>query len=190
MKNDSAWAGLKPFLQTGTDSALTVLPWPSPKSTGGRDRDGLEWHRGHTQIPLIPAASPGRMHWTLKSSLASFPHLQGEQESCRRKQLGSFHFALCHSSPTVQHKTFPTAPRTPPLPAPSRQGRCRLYSQDLMAVGEWYQEHDGEHGKQEDREPKSLLSWLCCAGAEPQMGNSHTCPKKCEVGISISPSQK
>lgn len=82
---------------------MTVLTWQPME---GKDRDTLEWHRGHTQITLIPAASQEKMHRALKSSLVSSSspeHLQGEQESCRRKQPGSSHFAFCHCSASVQH---------------------------------------------------------------------------------------
>lgn len=74
---------------------MTVLTWQPME---GRDRDTLEWHRGHTQIALIPAASHEKMHRALKSSLVSSSspeHLQGEQESS--------HFAFCHCSASVQH---------------------------------------------------------------------------------------
>lgn len=53
VKSNSAWAGLKPFLQSGTEGK-SQLTWQPME---GRDRDTLEWPRGHTHITLIPAAS-------------------------------------------------------------------------------------------------------------------------------------
>lgn len=64
---------------------------------------------------------------------------------------------LQHRGAAQLVQELPAAPTTPLL-ADSRRGKCRLYSQHLMAGGKWNQERDGGHEKKEDRKPKSLLS--------------------------------
>lgn len=91
-----------------------------------------------------------------------------------------------HGAAHGLYKTPPTAPRTPLLSG-SRAGA------DFTPKTSWMWESgimNMMESMKSKKTAKITLSWLCCAGAEPQIGNSHTCPKKCAVGISISPSQK
>lgn len=68
VKSNSAQAGLEPFLQSGREGKSQPNCADMATPLEGRDRDTLEWHRGHTQITLIPAASQEKMHQALKSS--------------------------------------------------------------------------------------------------------------------------
>lgn len=155
MKSDSARVGLKPFLQSGmegksqpSDCADTAIPKDHWKAGTGHPGMAQRAHRDYSD----PSCQPGENALSSKEWFG----VNVPQTTCKGSrnlpQEAAGILSLCflplqhHCAAQGLYKTLPTAPRTPLFPG-SRQGRCRLYSQDLMAVRKWCHEHDGEHGK-------------------------------------------
>lgn len=109
MKSDSARVGLKPFLQSGmegksqpSDCADTAIPKDHWKAGTGHPGMAQRAHRDYSD----PSCQPGENALSSKEWFGVMilrPPARGAG-ICHRKQLGSFHFAFCHCSTTVQHR--------------------------------------------------------------------------------------
>lgn len=156
MKSNSAQVGLKPFLQSGREGKSQPNDCADMATHGrqGQGHPGMA-QRTHTDHS-DPSCKPGE---NAPSSKEQFGVIFLTRARARRagilQEEAARILSLCllplqHLSAAHNlYRTLPTVPRTPLLSG-SSQGRCRLYSQDLVAVGKGYHEHD--------REPKPLLS--------------------------------